>query len=120
MNPFEELQLRLVINIELYLTNFTALNTFSWSIGYNGSQLHYVTEDTLVCGCGNTLSFFKDSGKHVRSLQSEGRGVGVLTTYHETQAVAYAEETLQPRIFIIGYPSCSLRFTLEGTVRNQF
>lgn len=73
-----------------------------------------MTEDTLVYSCGHTLSFVKDDGKHVRSLQSEGKGVAFLTTCHSTQMVAYAEATLRPRIFIIDYPSCQVKFILEG------
>lgn len=90
------------------------MNVPSWSVGYNGSQLHYITEDTLVYGCGHTLSFLKDDGKHVQSVQSEGKGVAFLTTCHKTQVVAYAEATLRPRIFVIDYPTCELKFTLEG------
>ncbi len=65
-------------------------------------------------GCGNIVTFVKANGEHFKSIQSEGKGVGFLTTCHKTQVVAYSENTLKPRIFGIEYPSFQVKFVLEG------
>ena len=84
-------------------------------MGYNGSQLHFVTDNVLVYGCGNTLSFVKDNGEHIKSIPSEGSGVAALAVCHKTRSIAYAEATVHPNIFITDYPSCYRRCILEGT-----
>lgn len=68
----------------------------------------------LVYGCGNTLSFIKNDGRLFKSLQSEGDGVGVLTVCHKLGLVAYAEAVLEPKIFIINFPSCTVECIIEG------
>lgn len=83
-------------------------------MGYKGSQLHFVTDDVLVYGCSNTLSFIRTNGVHVKSITSEGSGVSALAVCHTTGCVAYAEATLNPKIFIINYPFCDVQCTLRG------
>lgn len=56
----------------------------------------------------------KDDGKLVCSLQSEGRGLGPLAVCSKASLVAYAEATLNPKIFVLSFPSCKLESTLEG------
>jgi len=53
-------------------------------------------------------------GTHVRSLPSEGRGVGPIAVCPKMGLVAYAESTLQPKLFMLKYPDCSLVNTLRG------
>ena len=87
----------------------------SWSYGYKGTQLFFIDNNTLVYGCGNTLTFVnQSSGKHICSLASEGRGVSTIAVCSRGGLVAYTEETLQPRIFVLKYPVCTVEGTLCG------
>ena len=76
--------------------------------------MHFINNTTLVYGCGNTLTFMLSDGTHVRSLPSEGRGVGPIAVCPKMGLVAYAESTLQPKLFMLKYPDCSLVNTLRG------
>lgn len=64
--------------------------------------------------CGNTLTFIQSDGKHIHSCVSEGKGVGSLTVCQKAGLIAYCETTLEPKIFILGYPSCEVQIALEG------
>lgn len=87
----------------------------SWSYGYKGTQLHFIDSHTVVYGCGNTLTFVNhSSGEHVRSLASEGRGVGPIAVCPRSGLVAYTEDKVQPEIFVLKYPACNLVETLSG------
>lgn len=68
----------------------------------------------MVYECGNTLSFVRSDGSHIRSLKSEGSGVTALAVCHKTGYIAYAECTLKPKIFVATYPMCHNKCTLEG------
>ena len=85
-----------------------------WSLGYKGSQLHFINNTTLVFGCGNALTFIRSDGTHICSLPSEGRGVGVIAVCPKMGLITYAESTLNPKIFMLKYPDGSLIKTLEG------
>ncbi len=47
-------------------------------------------------------------------MPSEGRGVGPIAVCPQAGLLAYAELTLQPRIFVFKYPACNLEETLSG------
>ena len=64
--------------------------------------------------CGNTLTFIQSDGKHIRSCVSEGKGVGSLAVCQKAGLIAYCETTLEPKIFILSYPSCGVQIVLEG------
>ena len=68
----------------------------------------------LVYGCGNILTFIDKNGDHVRSITSEGKGVGVITVSQEHGVVAYSEDSLEPLIYIIKYPESSAMHALKG------
>lgn len=85
-----------------------------WSFGYNGSQLHFADNDTIIYGCGNTLTFVKSDGKHLRSFVSEGKGVSSIALAQKSGLIAYCETTLEPKIYILEYPSCAVYVVLEG------
>ena len=86
-----------------------------WSFGYNASQLHFADNDTITYCCGNTLTFVQSTGKHFRSCVGEGKGVGALAVAQTPGLIAYCENTLEPKIFILNYPSCTVQVILEGT-----
>lgn len=86
-----------------------------WSAGYDGSQIHFVSNTTLLHANGNALRFIDTSGRHVKSLPSQGRGVGPIATAPQAGIIVYAESTLHPRLFVLSYPSCQLEATLEGS-----
>ena len=83
-------------------------------MGYDGNQLHYIDDETLLYGAGNILTFLKTDGTIVRSLQSEGSGIGPIAVCPKANLIAYAECTMQPKIFILSYPSCKVEAVLEG------
>ncbi len=56
----------------------------------------------------------KSNGKVIRSIQSEGSGVGPVAVCPKANLFAYAECTIQPRIFILSYPTCKVEAVLEG------
>ena len=85
-----------------------------WSGGYDGSPTNFVDNSTLVHSSGNALRFTDQSGRHVKSLPSLGCGVGPITTAPQANTIVYAESTLHPRLFAVGYPSYQLLATLEG------
>ena len=68
----------------------------------------------MVYECGNTLSFMRSDGTHVKSLESEGSGVTALAVCQKTGHIAYAECKLKPKIFIVTYPMCDNNCTVEG------
>ena len=65
-------------------------------------------------GSGNTLSFIRSNGSHIKSLQSHGSGVGAIAVCQNTALVAYAETTLKPEIFTVSYPLCGVKCTIKG------
>ena len=85
-----------------------------WSFGYCGSPLHFVDDNVLVYSCGNTLTFVGSDGKHIYSCVSEGTGAGCLTVCQKAGLLAYCETILEPKIFILSYPSCGVQVVLEG------
>ena len=60
------------------------------------------------------LNVIRSTGEHQCSVASLGVGVGPVVCCAVGNLIAYAESTLQPRIFIIKYPSFELVSTLEG------
>ena len=85
-----------------------------WSVGYDGSAIHFINNSTLVYGSGNGLCMVDQGGKHVQSLPSHGSGVGPIATAPQAGTIVYAESTLNPRIFAVAYPSCKVIATLKG------
>lgn len=83
-------------------------------MGYGGSPLHYVDNNTLVYSTGNALTFVDSNGIHVRSVLSEGKGIGPVAVCPQTNFIAYAEASLEPLIFLLRYPQCSLALSLKG------
>lgn len=87
-----------------------------WSAGYGGTSLHHIDNETLVYGSGNQITLMKTNGIIKQSLQSEGSGVGPIAVCPKAKFFAYAECTIQPKIFILSYPSCKIEAILEGTL----
>ena len=50
----------------------------------------------------------------MKSVPSEGRGIGPIATSHGL--VAYTEATIEPLIFILNYPECSMILSLKGSL----
>ena len=56
----------------------------------------------------------KADGRIAQSIQSEGSGVGPIAVCPKAKLVAYAECTIQPKIFVLSYPGCQVVTVLEG------
>lgn len=76
-------------------------------------------DHTLVYGSGNTLTFIRRDGSHVRSAPSLGKGVGCISVCAHAGMLAYSEVTLDPKIFLLSYPDLRLVSTLEGESDGQ-
>jgi len=88
---------------------------YSWAQGHPGKWINFISTDTLVYGGpGNTLNVIKSNGEHQCSVASLGVGVGPVVCCAVGNLIAYAESTLQPRIFIVKYPTFELVSTMEG------
>ena len=100
---------------QTYTCFMLALSPCRWSVGYDGSPIHFIDNSTLVYGSGNGLCLVNRSGKHVKSLPSHGSGVGPVATAPQASTIMYAESTLNPKVFAVSYPSCELIATFRGT-----
>ena len=85
-----------------------------WALGYRGSALQFVDNQTFVYSCANVLSFVDKTGQHVHSITSAGRGIGPVAVSQTANLIAYAEVTLEPLIHILRYPECSVTLSLKG------
>ena len=56
----------------------------------------------------------KADGRISQSIQSEGSGVGPIAVCPKAKLIAYAECTIQPKIFVLNYPGCQVVTVLEG------
>ena len=56
----------------------------------------------------------QSDGKHLCSFVSEGQGVGILAVAPKSGFIAYCETTLEPKIYILGYPSRKVHSVLKG------
>ena len=93
---------------------------FRWAHGYNGSKLQFIDDQVLLYSCGNILTFIGKNGDHIKSVTSEGRGVGAIAVCQEQGLIAYSEDSLEPLIFIIKYPECSLMHSLKGLNNKDY
>lgn len=100
--------------IHIILLPYVCTDLFRWSVGYDGSPIHFIDNSTLVHGSGNGLCLIHHSGRHVKSLPSHGNGVGPIATAPQAGTIVYAESTLNPKVFVISYPTYQLIATLKG------
>lgn len=78
--------------------------------------MHHIDDNTIVYGSGNLVTFMRPDGTVIRSVKSEGSGVGPIAVCPKAKLIAYAECTIQPKIFILSYPACYVEAVLEGEV----
>ena len=58
--------------------------------------------------------FVDKKGKHIKSIPSEGKGIGTIAVCQDLGLLAYSEDSLEPLIYIIKYPECSIMHSLKG------
>jgi hypothetical protein len=85
-----------------------------WANGYQGNPFYFVDNDTLVYSSGSILNFIYTSGTHLMSLPSHGKGIGPIAVSPEASLIAYSEASLEPLIYVLTYPKCSIKHTLKG------
>ena len=73
---------------------------FSWSIGYNGSPIHFIDSQTICYLNGNCVKFVNIESGSVRYLQSPGNGISNLAVNPVYGYIAFNENGLKARIFI--------------------
>ena len=86
-----------------------------WACGYQATPLHFIARDVVVYNSGNILNFVQAStGSSLNSVPSEGKGIGPIAVSRESGLVAYAESSLEPLIFVLKYPKCTVIHSLKG------
>lgn len=61
----------------------------------------------------------KENGRHVKSVTSEGKGIGPIAVSQEQGLIAYCEDSLEPLIYILKYPECSVVHAMKGTDQEK-
>ena len=75
----------------------------------------------MVYSSGNILNFVQAStGASLNSVPSEGKGIGPIAVSRESGLVAYAESSLEPLIFVLKYPKCTVIHSLKGILMKIF
>lgn len=92
------------------------VNLRRWALGYRGSALHFIDNETFVYSCANVLNFVNKKGQHVRSITSAGKGIGSVAVSQTASLLAYAEASLEPLIHVLSYPQCSVTLSLKGYI----
>ena len=62
---------------------------------------------------GSVATFVKDNGSFCDAHKSVGEGMGCLTA-HPSGLFAYSDHSLPPKVFMVVYPQCDVRYTCEG------
>jgi WD40 repeat protein len=91
-----------------------------WANGYQGNPFYFVDNDTLVYSSGSILNFIYTSGTHLMSLPSHGKGIGPIAVSPEASLIAYSEASLEPLIYVLTYPKCSIKHTLKGNAKLEY
>lgn len=90
---------------------------FSWVKGYNGSKVQYIDKSTIVYACGNNINFLKEDGQST-VFTSPGEGVCALGVHQLNKLFAFAEMSLNPRVFVFKYPDMEQVAELAGMCLN--
>ena len=90
----------------------SVISCFSWIQGFQGSKVEYITRDTVCFKCGNFVRFLGDDGHG--SVFSPGEGVSCIAAHSINKVFAVAEQTLNPRIYVMAYPSFRQVAELKG------
>ena len=88
----------------------------SWSAGYQDGDLIFPEDGQLLYGSGNTLTFIRRDGSHVKSFQSLGEEIGRLAMCSTNELLAYSELGSNPRIFVLSYPNLEVVSMLKGNM----
>lgn len=92
--------------------------SFRWVKGYNGCKARYIDKTTVVFSCGNNINFMKEGGKS-DVFTSPGEGVVGLDVHPLNKLFAFAELSLNPRIFVYKYPDMEEVSVLAGITPSQ-
>lgn len=81
--------------------------------GYNGSKAQYIDKNTVVYACGNNINFMKEDGQSI-VFSSPGEGIAALDVHQLNKLFAFAEMSLNPRVFVFKYPDMEKVAELPG------
>ncbi|CAH1784594.1 unnamed protein product [Owenia fusiformis] len=91
----------------------------SWAQGYNGSNTQYISRDTVCFACGNNVKFVSEEGQE-SFFPSPGEGVGPLAVHAINKVFAFSELCLNPRIFVVDFPSFKVHCELKDGAQLEF
>lgn len=81
--------------------------------GYNGAPARYIDRSTIAYTCGNNVNFMKEDGTST-VFTSPGEGIAALDVHPIDKMFAFAELSLNPKVFVYKYPTMELVSQLEG------
>ena len=113
----------LVIGCKQFLcTHFVLLLICSsWSCGYDGSQLQFISKDVMCYKSGIHVKFVKGSEEET-VYSSPGEGLAAVAVHGVNKVFAIADQSVPPKIFVVNYPTFTQKSLLEGklTYRAPF
>jgi hypothetical protein len=87
---------------------------FSWNKGYDGRPAEFISQDVVTFKCGSSIKFISEDGtESLYSANGDG-GVGAFAVHGINGIFAFAEQTLQPKIHIVQFPSMLTVTELKG------
>ncbi|KAL8601271.1 hypothetical protein ACOMHN_003215 [Nucella lapillus] len=99
------------------MASFVPINR--WIHGYSGQALFYIDDDILCHQCGKYIKFMKEDGAESVFL-FPGKGVGPIAVHKVAKKLAIAEDCLQPKIYVYGYPVMEQLAVFEDGAKIEF
>ena len=87
---------------------------FRWAQGYDGAKLDYITRDVLCYKCANNIKFISEDG-HETVFSALGDSMGPIAVHKVNKVFAYGEVGLEPKIYVLQYPSFRIVTEFTGT-----
>lgn len=79
----------------------------SWSQGYEGGNIQYISKDTIVFKCGNYLKFIKNiAGETSEDIYScPDGGISNFAVHSVNKVFAVSRSCIKPSILIVKFPN---------------
>ncbi|KAJ7513966.1 hypothetical protein O6H91_23G021100 [Diphasiastrum complanatum] len=89
--------------------------TVKYAVGYHGTPLHYVNDQTALAICGNSIcSYSLVGGPSAHLFWGQGCGISTSAYHPKTNRIAYAEKGLRPAVYIHDLTTNKLFAKLSG------
>ncbi|XP_078080444.1 cilia- and flagella-associated protein 43 [Mustelus asterias] len=94
--------------------------SLSWVKGYTTQKVLFINNNTLCYPCGNFLIFVDIDIEVDKGLQCETGSIGAFTTNTSKQIVAFAEQQLNPSIYMYTFPELTKMAVLAGGAELEY